>query len=71
MAKGVAEGVAESLAKQIPEIEAKIQSQEQLRLNSFYGWLFENNRIEDAKIATSDPEYCSKLFSEYEKACNR
>ncbi len=38
------------------------------RIISLYSWLYENARDDDVKKATSDPEYRTKLFEEYEKA---
>ena len=35
------------------------------RINALYSWLFDNNRSEDVRKASSDPDYCKKLFEEY------
>jgi len=38
------------------------------RINDLYSWLFANDRDEDVKKATSDPEYRAKLFEEFDNS---
>ena len=62
--RAVAEAVAEAESK----AEARGEIKGENRINSLNAWLFKNNRIEDVRKATSDPEYRAKLLKEFDEA---
>ena len=60
--------VAEAIAEAEPKAEARGEIKGESRINVLYSWLFKNNRIEDARKATTDSDYRAKLLKEFDEA---
>ena len=46
-------------------------SQGQINTTDFFAWLFSNNRVDDAKKASSDKTYFDNLYKEYQSQVNK
>lgn len=58
--RGVAKGIVQGMEKGM----AKGESRGETKMALLMGWLFDQNRIDDAKRASKDEDYRAKLLKE-------